>query len=83
MKSIKSKLTLNKVLAGMGIATAIPLVAGLIGVNVGGNALKAVEGISAYAVGGIESVAGALVPMFLGPMARPSGQAGSLVGGTL
>ena len=83
MKTIKSKLTLNKVLAGMGIATAIPLVAGLIGVNVGGNALKAVEGISAYAVGGIESVAGALVPMFLGPMARPSGQAGSLVGGTL
>ena len=83
MKLFKSNKTLNKVLAGMGIATAIPLVAGLIGVNVGGNALKAVEGIGAYAVGGIESVAGALVPMFLGPMARPSGQAGSLVGGTL
>lgn len=83
MKFFKSNKTLNKVLAGMGVATAIPLVAGLIGVNVGGNALKAVEGISAYAVGGIESVAGALVPMFLGPMARPSGQAGAQIGGTL
>ena len=83
MKLFKSNKTLNKVLAGMGIATAIPLVAGLVGINVGGNALKAVEGIGAYAVGGFESVAGALVPMFLGPMARPSGQAGSLVGGTL
>jgi len=83
MKLFKSNKTLNKVLAGMGVTTAIALGASLMNVNVGGNALKAVEGLTAYAIGCVESVIGAVVPMFVGSMARPSGQAGSLVGGTL
>ena len=65
---LKTGKTVNKILAGAGIVTLL---------SIGGNAIapgfmnstmgKAVEGIAAYLVGGIESVIGAAATMLIGP----------------
>jgi hypothetical protein len=64
---LKTGKTLNKFLAGMGIATGIGLIASAISPNMAGSGLlKAAEGITAYSVGGIEAAAGAIIPMLAG-----------------
>tara|TARA_B100000029_G_C17034024_1_gene763332 strand:+ start:208 stop:471 length:264 start_codon:yes stop_codon:yes gene_type:complete len=71
MVKIKTSKTINKVLAGMGIATAGSIVLGAIAPQfVDTNVGKAIEGIGAYAVGGVESLAGAAAAMFLGQGVR-------------
>jgi hypothetical protein len=64
---LKTGKTLNKFLAGMGVATGIGLIASAVAPNMAGSGiLKAAEGIAAYGVGGIESAAGAVIPMLAG-----------------
>ncbi|AXH78466.1 MAG: hypothetical protein [Circular genetic element sp.] len=68
---LKTGKTINKVLAGMGVATVASIALGAVapqfaGTNIG----RAVEGLAAYGVGGIESVAGAAAAMFLGQGTR-------------
>lgn len=59
--------TRNKVLAGMGVATLGSIVLGAIAPQyVDTNVGKAIEGIGAYAIGGVESVIGAGAAMILG-----------------
>ena len=64
---LKTGKTVNKVLAGMGIATLGGLVLGAVAPSLAGTtAGKVIEGAAAYGVGGLESVAGAAVAMFAG-----------------
>jgi hypothetical protein len=64
---LKTGKGMNKFLAGAGIASIGALVLGAIAPGLAGStAGKAIEGIAAYGVGGVESLAGAVVPMFLG-----------------
>ena len=68
---LKTGKTINKILAGVGVAGVTSIVLGAIapqfaGTNIG----RAVEGLAAYGVGGIESVAGAAAAMFLGQGTR-------------
>ena len=64
---LKTGKGLNKFLAGAGIASLGALVLGAIAPGIAGStAGKAIEGVAAYGVGGVESLAGAVVPMFLG-----------------
>ena len=64
---VKTGKTINKVLAGVGIATLGGLVLGAVAPSLaGGTTGKIIEGAAAYGVGGIESLAGAAIPMFLG-----------------
>ena len=58
---------MNKVLAGVGIATLGSLILGAVAPQFASGATgKIIEGAAAYGVGGIESLAGAAIPMFLG-----------------
>ena len=64
---LKTGKTINKVLAGAGIVALLGavgsyIVPGFMGSTMG----KAVEGIAAYSVGGLESVIGAVGAMFIG-----------------
>ena len=64
---LKTGKTMNKVLAGVGIATLGSLILGAVAPQFASGATgKIIEGAAAYGVGGIESLAGAAIPMFLG-----------------
>ena len=68
---LKTGKTINKVLAGMGVATVASIVLGAVAPGLAGtNIGRAVEGLAAYGVGGVESVAGAAAAMFLGQGTR-------------
>ena len=64
---LKTGKTINKVLAGAGIVTLLGVVGSAIAPGFMGSTMgKAVEGIAAYSVGGLESVIGAVGAMFVG-----------------
>jgi|TARA_B100000949_G_scaffold198318_1_gene184795 hypothetical protein len=64
---LKTGKTINKVLAGAGIVTLLGVVGNMVAPGFMGSTMgKAVEGIAAYSVGGLESVIGAVGAMFVG-----------------
>ena len=64
---LKTGKTLNKILAGAGIASLGGVILGSIAPSVAGSTMgKVIEGAAAYGVGGLESVVGAAVAMFAG-----------------
>ena len=76
---LKTGKTINKVLAGAGIATLGGLVLGAVAPGFAGTtAGKVIEGAAAYGVGGLESVAGAAAAMFLGGSLRSFSGASAL-----
>ena len=63
----KTGKTVNKILAGAGIVTLLGVVGNMVAPGFMGSTMgKAVEGIAAYSVGGVESVIGAAGAMFAG-----------------
>ena len=76
---LKTGKTINKVLAGAGIATLLGVGLSAISPGIAGSTMgKAIEGIAAYGVGGLESVAGAAAAMFLGQSVRSFSGANAL-----
>ena len=70
---LKTGKTINKVLAGAGIVALGSLVLGTLAPQmIGSTTGKILEGAAAYGVGGIESLAGAAITMFIGPRATGS-----------
>ena len=64
---LKTGKTINKVLAGAGIVALLGVVGNYVAPGFMGSTMgKAVEGIAAYSVGGLESVIGAVGAMFIG-----------------
>ena len=64
---LKTGKTINKVLAGAGIVTLLGAVGSMVAPGFMNSTMgKAVEGIAAYSVGGLESVIGAVGTMFMG-----------------
>jgi len=64
---LKTGKTVNKILAGAGIVTLLGVVGNMVAPGFMGSTMgKAVEGIAAYGVGGVESVIGAAATMFIG-----------------
>jgi len=65
---LKTGKTINKVLAGAGIVSIGSLVLGMVAPQMMGSTTgKILEGAAAYGIGGIESLAGAAISMFIGP----------------
>ena len=65
---LKTGKTVNKILAGAGIVTLLSIVGNAVAPGFMNSTMgKAVEGIAAYSVGGVESVIGAAATMFIGP----------------
>jgi len=63
---LKTGKTVNKVLAGAGIVTLLGVVGNMVAPGFMNSTMgKAVEGIAAYGVGGVESVIGAAATMFI------------------
>ena len=85
LKSMFKSKTLARVLAGMGVAVAVPLALNMIYPQASPNVTKAVAGVSSYLLGGVETVIGTAIPMFLTPMMRQPVQSGAGLtqGGTL
>ena len=87
LKSKLNKRLLAKILGGMGVAVAVPLVATAVVPSLSPNMTKAVTGITSYLVGGVETLVGSAIPMFLTPMLagnqRVQSGAGLTMGGTL
>ena len=87
LKSMFKSKTLAKILGGMGVAVAVPLVATAVIPSLSPNMTKAVTGLASYFVGGVETVIGSAIPMFLTPMMagnqRVQSGAGLTMGGTL
>jgi hypothetical protein len=87
LKSMFKSKTLAKILGGMGVAVAVPLVATAVVPSLSPNMTKAVTGLASYFIGGIETVIGSAIPMFLTPMIAGNQQvqsgAGLTQGGTL
>ena len=64
---LKTGKTLNKILAGAGIVSLLGIVGTYVAPGFMGSTMgKAVEGLAAYSVGGVESVIGAVAAMFIG-----------------
>ena len=64
---LKTGKTVNKILAGAGIVTLLGVVGNMVAPGFMGSTMgKAVEGIAAYGVGGVESLIGAAATMFIG-----------------
>ena len=64
---LKTPKSLNKILAGAGVVTLLGLVGNMVAPGFMSSTMgKAVEGIAAYSIGGIESAVGAGVTMFAG-----------------
>jgi len=64
---LKTGKTLNKILAGAGIVTILGVVGNMVAPGFMGSTMgKAVEGLAAYSVGGVESLIGAGAAMFIG-----------------
>ncbi len=87
LKSMFKSKTLAKILGGMGVAVAVPLVATAVVPSLSPNMTKAVTGLASYLVGGVETLVGSAIPMFLTPMMagnqRVQSGAGLTQGGTL
>ena len=87
LKSMFKSKTLAKILGGMGVAVAVPLVATAVVPSLSPNMTKAVTGVASYLVGGVETLVGSAIPMFLTPMMagnqRVQSGAGLTMGGTL
>ena len=87
LKSMFKSKTLAKILGGMGVAVAVPLVATAVVPSLSPNMTKAVTGVASYLVGGVETLVGSAIPMFLTPMLagnqRVQSGAGLTMGGTL
>ena len=87
LKSMFKSKTLAKILGGMGVAVAVPLVATAVVPSLSPNMTKAVTGIASFLVGGVETLVGSGIPMFLTPMLagnqRVQSGAGLTMGGTL
>ena len=65
---LKTGKTINKVLAGAGVVALLGIVGNAVAPGFMGSTMgKAVEGIAAYSIGGVESLAGAAATMFIGP----------------
>ena len=65
---LKTGKTVNKILAGAGIVTLLSIVGNAVAPGFMASTMgKAVEGIAAYSIGGVESVIGAAATMFVGP----------------
>jgi len=63
---IKTGKTVNKILAGAGIVALLGVVGNYVAPGFMGSTLgRAVEGVAAYSVGGVESVIGAAATMFI------------------
>jgi len=76
---LKTGKTVNKILAGAGIASLGGLVLGAVAPSIAGTtAGKVIEGAAAYGVGGLESVAGAAIAMFAGHSIRSFSGANAL-----
>ena len=68
---LKTGKTINKVLAGVGVATLGTIILGAVSPGLAGTtAGKVIEGAAAYGVGGMESLAGAAIAMFTGGSLR-------------
>tara|TARA_R100001244_G_scaffold114368_1_gene84738 strand:+ start:252 stop:506 length:255 start_codon:yes stop_codon:yes gene_type:complete len=64
---LKTGKTINKVLAGAGVVALLGIVGNTVAPGFMGSTLgRAVEGVAAYSVGGVESVIGAAATMFMG-----------------
>jgi hypothetical protein len=64
---LKTGKTVNKILAGAGVVSLLGIIGNLVAPSFMGSAAgKAVEGLAAYSVGGVESVIGAGAAMFAG-----------------
>ena len=64
---LKTGKTINKVLAGAGVVTLLGIVGNAVAPGFMGSTLgRAVEGVAAYSIGGVESVIGAAATMFMG-----------------
>ena len=64
---LKTGKTINKVLAGAGVVTLLGVVGNMVAPGFMGSTMgKAVEGLAAYSIGGVESVIGAAATMFVG-----------------
>ena len=65
---LKTGKTINKVLAGAGVVALLGIVGNAVAPGFMSSTMgKAVEGIAAYSIGGVESVIGAAATMFIGP----------------
>ena len=65
--TLKTGKTINKVLAGAGVVALLGIVGNAVAPGFMGSTLgKAVEGVAAYSIGGVESVIGAAATMFMG-----------------
>jgi hypothetical protein len=65
---LKTGKTVNKILAGAGVVALLGIVGNTIAPGFMGSTMgKAIEGIAAYSIGGVESVVGAAATMFIGP----------------
>ena len=70
---LKTGKTINKVLAGAGVVALLGIVGNAVAPGFMGSTMgKAVEGITAYSIGGVESVIGAAATMFIGPLGKGS-----------
>ena len=70
---LKTGKTINKVLAGAGVVALLGIVGNAVAPGFMASTMgKAVEGIAAYSIGGVESVIGAAATMFIGPGSRGS-----------
>ena len=72
----KSK-TIAKILAGMGVAVAVPMVLNAVYPAASPTINKLATGLTSYTVGGIETLIGSAIPMFLTPMMRQPVQSGA------
>ena len=64
---LKTGKTINKVLAGAGVVALLGIVGNAVAPGFMGSTMgKAVEGLAAYSIGGVESVIGAVATMFIG-----------------
>jgi hypothetical protein len=65
---LKTGKTVNKVLAGAGVVALLGIVGNMVAPGFMNSTMgKAVEGIAAYSIGGVESVIGAAATMLVGP----------------
>ena len=63
----KTGKTVNKILAGAGVVTLLGVIGNMVAPGFMGSTMgKAVEGLAAYSVGGVESVIGAGATMLIG-----------------
>ena len=77
LKSMFKSKTLAKILGGMGVAVAVPLVLNAVYPQASPTVAKLATGLTSYTLGGSETVIGSAIPMFLTPMMRQPVQSGA------